>query len=306
MEQTTKREETRLDDRVEMQTRTTLSKSSVPSEVHKAAFRENGAVKIEKFLDARFLAKCRANYDWSVANPGPYAFEIFGGTEHQTHNDNSNPAAATRYQELVSEGPFADFLADLWGSKHVWYFAEEVFGKEGGRVGRSPWHQDTSYLPWEGKHWANFWISFESLPKKNSLEVVRGSHHGPRYDGATFTDPNDPTQPLHAGDSLPRLPDIETLRKADPNAWDMLSWSVEPGDVVVLHPGCLHGGAPVDANCPNRHTLVLRFFGDDSRFRSLPQNSASGYTTAGILFASELAHLKDGDPFRASCFLQLR
>jgi len=68
----------------------------------------------------------------------------------------------------------------------------------------------------------------------------------------------------------------------------------------------LHGGAPVDATFRNRHTLVLRFFGDDSFFLSLPSHSDNGFTPAGVLFVDQLEHLKDGDPFRASCFKQLR
>ena len=270
------------------------------------AYRVDGLVKLEKLLDAEMLARCRANYDWSVANPGPFAFNIFDGTEHKTINDNSNPAAQPRYKELANSSVFADALAAVWGSQHVWFFGEEIFGKEGGKVGRSPWHQDTSYLPWVGAHWANLWISFEPLPKANAIEVVRGSHQGTTYDGTTFTDPNDPTKPLHGGSTWPRLPDIEAERKADPASWDVLSHGTSPGDVIMLHPHCLHGGAPVDANCPNRHTLVLRFFGDDAAFRSLPENSRSGYPRQGILFSEELAHLKDGDPFRSPAFVQIR
>jgi ectoine hydroxylase-related dioxygenase (phytanoyl-CoA dioxygenase family) len=269
-------------------------------------FRNDGAIKVEKLLDAGMLAKCRAHYDWSVANPGPFAFNIFDGTIHRTINDNSNPAAQPMYRELVKQGPFGELLADVWGSEHVWYFGEEVFGKEGGKAGRGPWHQDTSYLPWAGSHFANLWISFESIPRANALEVIRGSHHGPTHDGTTFTDPNDPTRPLHGGDTWPRLPDIEAERQANPGAWDALSWATEPGDVIMLHPHCLHGGAPVDADCPDRHTLVLRFFGDDAVFRSLPAQSKAGYPRQGVLFTDDLAHLRDGDPFRASIFQQLR
>jgi ectoine hydroxylase-related dioxygenase (phytanoyl-CoA dioxygenase family) len=270
------------------------------------AYRADGLIKLEKLLDAEMLARCRVNYDWSVANPGPYAFNIFDGTEHKTINDNSNPAAQPRYKQLVNSPVFADTLAQLWGSEHVWFFGEEIFGKEGGKVGRSPWHQDTSYLPWAGTHWANLWISFEPLPKANSLEVVRGSHHGITYDGTSFTDPNDPTWPLHGGDTWPRLPDIEAERKADPTSWDVLSYGADPGDVIMLHPHCLHGGAPVAAGCPNRHTLVLRFFGDDATCRLLPEHSRSRVPRQGFLFPDELAHLKDGDPFRAPVFQQIR
>lgn len=271
-------------------------------------FFEDGAVLIKNCLSAEQLAQCRAAFDWAVENHGPNAFRIFNGTAQETHNDNANPRAKARLDALMPSLPFGKLCADLWGSKHVWYFAEEVFLKAGGKGGRTPWHQDTSYLPWEGNHWANAWISFEAVPKKNALEIVRGSHHGPRYDGTTFRNPDDPTEPLHGADArpaLPRLPHIDAERARDPRAYDVVSWASDPGDVLLLHPNSLHGGASVDADFPARHTLVFRFFGDDATFQPLPENSASGYTTDGVLFREEMATLKAGDAFRSPSFRQL-
>ncbi len=266
------------------------------------AFQDDGAVLIRGLLNPEELARCRAAFDWAVANHGPNAVRIFAGTEQQSHNDNANPLARGRLEELVRSLPLARMFADLWGSEHVWYFAEEVFLKAGGRGARTPWHQDTSYLPWGGMHWGNAWISFEAVPRRNALEIVRGSHRGTLYDGTTFRDPNDPTEPLHGGSALPRLPDIEAERQRDPGAYDILSWATEPGDVVAIHPGSLHGGAPVDADFPERHTLVFRFFGDDATFRPLPEHSVSGYARNGILFQEEMALLNAGDPFRRPLF----
>lgn len=271
-------------------------------------YREDGAVLIKNCLNQEQLAQCRAAFDWAVANPGPHAFQIFDGTEHQTHNDNSNPNAKERLDALVATLPFGKLFAEIWGSEHVWLFAEEVFLKAGGKAGRSPWHQDTSYLPWAGKHWGNAWITFEPVPKKNALEVVRGSHRGVQYDGTTFLNPQDPTERLHGEHAVPewpRLPDIEALRAKEPNAFETLSWASEPGDVLLLHPACLHGGAPVDADFPERHTLVFRFFGDDATFRELPTQSASGYDRDGILFLEQMGQMKHGEPFRSPVFRQL-
>jgi ectoine hydroxylase-related dioxygenase (phytanoyl-CoA dioxygenase family) len=270
------------------------------------AFAKDGAILVEGFLNEGQMARCREAYDWNIANPGPMATTIFHGTDQANHNDNANPRAAEKLNALVASLPFGEFFADLWGSKHVWYFAEEVFMKRGGVGARTPWHQDTSYLPWAGDHFANAWISFEAVPKANALEVVRGSHRGILYDGTDFKDPNDPTAPLHGGDALPRLPDIEAERKADPSAWDIVSWATKPGDMLVLHPGSLHGGAPVDQAFKDRHTLVFRFFGDDATFRALPSESISGFTEAGVLLLDHIGHLKTGEPFRAPCFQQLR
>lgn len=269
------------------------------------AFLNDGAVLVKGLLSKDQLAQCRAAYDWAVENHGPNATRIFDGTEQQSHVDNANPRAKGRLEELVSSLPFGQLFADLWGSEHVWYFAEEIFLKAGGKGSRTPWHQDTSYLPWSGMHLGNAWISFEAIPKRNALEIVRGSHRGTRYDGTTFIDPDNPTQPLHGGGALPRLPDIEAERKLDPNAYDILSWATEPGDVVVVHPGALHGGAPVDADFPERHTLVFRFFGDDATFQPLPDHSNAGYQPGGVLFLEEMAALKAGDPLRSPTFRQL-
>lgn len=269
------------------------------------AFLEDGAVLIKGLLTPTQLARCREAFDWAIENHGPHATRMLAGTAQQSHVDNANPRAKERLEALVASLPFGPLLADLWGSQNVWYFAEEVFLKAGGHGARTFWHQDTAYLPWAGDHWGNAWVSFESVPKRNALEIVRGSHRGPRYDGTTFIDPNDPTQPLHGNGSLPRLPDIEAERRENPQAYDILSWATEPGDVVLLHPGSLHGGAPVDADFPDRHTFVFRFFGDDATFHPLPQPSHSGFPKQGFLFSEELAGLKAGDPFRHATFRQL-
>lgn len=270
------------------------------------AFARDGAVLIEGFLEPEQLAQCRAAFDWAIANPGPNGHTLYPGTHQEHHNDNANPLAAERLNALVASIPFGELFADLWGSQHVWYFAEEVFMKRGGVGGRTPWHQDTSYLPWAGAHFANAWISFESVPKANALEIIQGSHRGMRYDGTDFATLDDPTAPLHGGGALPRLPDIEAQRKRDPGAWDIISFASNPGDLVVLHPAALHGGAPVDASFQDLHTIVFRFFGDDATFHSLPGESISGFTEAGVLFVEHLSALKHGDPFRAPVFQQLR
>jgi ectoine hydroxylase-related dioxygenase (phytanoyl-CoA dioxygenase family) len=61
---------------------------------------------------------------------------------------------------------------------------EQIFRKAGGTAGRTPWHQDLSYLAVEGGDLAALWICFEPTPAEQSLEFVRGSHRGTVYDGS--------------------------------------------------------------------------------------------------------------------------
>lgn len=273
------------------------------TETMRTDLHRDGAIKIEGLLDEARLADCKRCFDFSLANPGPTALDIFAGTKDAHYNDLGTQTTLEIYKPMIEKLGFGDLLADLWGSEHVWYFGEEIFIKRGGKVGRSPWHQDTAYIPANGEHMVNIWISFEPLPARNALEVIRGSHLGPQYDGTAYSDPDDPTKPLWGAAHFPQLPDIEAERRADPAAWDTLSWDLRPGDAIVLHSGTLHGGAPVDAACPTRNTLVLRFFGDDIHYLSYPGSKPDYFMD---LRAFDPGTMKPGDLYRSDDFLQLR
>lgn len=267
-------------------------------------FQEAGIVKLEGLLGAELLSQCRKAFDWSVKNPGPLAHFSFEESKHQHWVDNLNPAAVELYRDLVRAPRFAEAVGELLGSRHIWYFGEEIFMRRGGMSGRTPWHQDTAYQPWGGDQWVNLWISFESLPIANALEVVCGSHRGPQYDGSSYRDAEYPTEPLHGG-KWPRLPNVEFERRRNPDAWTIASFATEPGDVIALHPRCLHGGAPVDRDTPNRSTLVLRFFGDDAHFQ--PLDIDSGYQFLGEeIYDLAFGDLQAGDPLRSPIFEQIR
>ena len=143
-------------------------------------------------------------------------------------------------------------------------------------AGRTPWHQDSSYLAVAGPHLAVAWTTFDPVAKEDGLEFVRGSHKGRLYNGSRF-ELGDDTAPTHPTSSLPRLPDIE----ADRAAWDLVSWAVEPGDLIVFHPAMLHGGAPTHPG-QRRRTLTLRYFGDQSVYVT---DAVSSVVREGVIAA---------------------
>ena len=267
------------------------------------SFANDGAIAVRQMFDASQLERLRKAFDHGVAHPSPISGHVFAGTDDEHFNDLSNFAHLERYLALVESFGLADFASALWASEHVWFLGEELFIKSGGRAGRSPWHQDTSYIAGDGPHMLNLWISFEPLPKANALEVVRGSHRGVTYDGSAYADPNDPTRPVWGDGTFPRLPDIEAERAQDPAAWDVLSWELAPGDALAFHSGALHGGAPVGPECPNRHTIVFRFYGDEFYYRPLPATKPD--------YPIDISLLDDrsqtpGEPYRARALRQLR
>ena len=76
-----------------------------------------------------------------------------------------------------------------------------------------------------------------------------------------------------------------------------MTFDVEPGDLVVLHPHCLHAGGAADKNMPERRTLVLRFFGDKSFYSGHLPDAPDLYENAPIKSVTG-DYLVDGDPYR--------
>jgi ectoine hydroxylase-related dioxygenase (phytanoyl-CoA dioxygenase family) len=226
----------------------------------------------------------------------------YAGGAREVLQDLFNPNALPAYRRLLENSEAADVIAKVWGTGDVWFFYEQVFLKEGGESRRTPWHQDSSYLPIAGDLLAVMWISFDPVPKEDSLEFVRGSHRGVMYDGSRF-DPKDDTAPLYGDGSLPRLPNIEAQR----DRWDILSWAIEPGDVLIFHPGMLHGGAGTRKG-RRRRTLSLRFFGPDAVFAPRPGWRVNEQSTDEPKSAIEDLNrkLQPGQPFRHASFPKLR
>lgn len=273
------------------------------TEQQKQDLATDGAIVLRGLFSADGLASMRAAFDYGIANPSALHGVGFEGTEQETFNDYGNYENRAVHLETVKKLGLDQLAASLWDSKHVWFVGEELFIKKGGLGGRSPWHQDTSYMPLAGPHMLNIWTSFEKIPRKNALEFVRGSHRDTQYNGSSYNDPSDHTKPLWHDTDWPRLPDIEGERAKDPDSWDVFTYDLDVGDALVFHSGILHGGAPVTPDCPTRHTLVYRFYGDQTYYRPLPTEGGSsyGYDISGLNDPSQTP----GEPYRSEYMDQL-
>ncbi len=239
-----------------------------------AAFRADGVIHIPQALSADDLRLVEAAYAWRMANLGPGASAFYadtGATFLQALGDSSEQPV---FQRMLRDTPIGDIAADLFGRGPVWYMDEQLFYKDGaaaaGGARRTPWHQDSSYHPYGGTKQAVFWIALDRVTKDGALEVVRGSHLGVRYNGARF-DPRDDTAPIYPESALPRLPNIEAER----DKWDIVSWAVEPGDLLVFHAAALHGGGSAGQGV-RRRSLTLRFAGDDVVRTAQPGQASPG------------------------------
>ncbi len=251
-----------------------------------AELESDGVVMLKGALTPDAFAKVEAAVEWSLAHPTPTAVRFYPGEPATFFEDRGR-----RHAALVREIGLDSILSALWGVGPVWYLGEQLFLKEGGAARRTPWHQDTSYLRMIGSQLVACWISLDALPKAHCLEFVRGSHRGELHNGSAFA-AHDDTAPLYRHSRLPRLPDIE----ADRDAYDILSWDLEPGDVIVFHLGTLHGGAGTSPGL-RRRTISLRFLGPDVVFDGRPRDEIGAQEGNDAALAGVYAGLSHGDPF---------
>ena len=119
------------------------------------------------------------------------------------------------------------------------FYHDHVLVKEPGTAQRTPWHQDQPYYNVDG-HGVSAWIAVDPVPEGGSLEMVAGSHRGPWLMPRTFL-----TRQAHwfPEGSLAELPDID----ADPAAFDIRRYALQPGDAIFFDFLTVHGapGLPV-------------------------------------------------------------
>lgn len=259
-------------------------------------YRRDGVVMVRQALHPEWLRLIEMAFERVLHHSSQRQHLFFDGQPQQFVETVRNHEVTPELQHLLVESPIADMIGRLIGSENLWLYSDEMFVKDNPGAARTPWHQDLPYWPLEGDQIASMWISLDPLPQVDCLEYVRGTHRGPMHDGFNPRRVGeDPTLPYY-GQDLPPLPDIE----ADRDAFDIVSWDIEPGDVILAHPGVIHGGGGT-TTATRRRAITIRLYGDDVVYARRPPTRPTTPQTPGLSLI-----LRPGDPLRASWYPQIR
>lgn len=254
-------------------------------------YQRDGAVFLPQVISEPWLDLISIGIERNLRSPGPFGQDYKSGGDGRFFMDFRNFAVNPEYQRVLYDSPIVDILAAVMECDEVWLYYEQLFYKGGGRAGRTAWHQDMSYYQMQmNMQISGAWITLDPLPKEASLEYVRGSHLGPLYN--TFNK-EDPTK-IGVDVGAPPLPDVQGNR-AD---YDIVSHPITPGDMLVIHPQILHGGAPNPSGL-QRRTFTVNVFGPEVRFERRP-------TDLGMRYPGLAEMLQPGDLLRHPHFPQLR
>jgi ectoine hydroxylase-related dioxygenase (phytanoyl-CoA dioxygenase family) len=259
-------------------------------------YRRDGVVFVPQLIHPEWLDLIAAGIRRILNNSNPNKQRFFQDLDGEFLDTVRNVDVTPEFQRLLFDSPIADMISALLGSEKIWLLFDHVFVKDRGECRRTPWHQDLPYWPVDGDMLASMWITLDAIPKEECLEFVPGSHRRTIYDGFNpQLAAEDLTAPFY-GERFPRLPDIERER----DQWEIVSWDITPGDVVLIHPGVLHGGGQTSQG-RSRRTLSVRCFGDDVVYSERPPTRPTVPKTPGLRLK-----LKPGDPLRHPYYPRLR
>ncbi len=231
----------------------------------KAAFQQDGVVCVRDVLGEADLAVLADAVDENLASPGPWANDYTPqGQTGRFFGDYVNWARIDGYRHLALDGPLPRLARDLLGETPR-FFHEHTLVKERDTSEVTPWHHDEPYYCIDGASNVSLWVSLDPVPRRAGVEFIVGSHlWGRRFVPRKFVDQ---TSYVAGADGFEIVPDIDPVR----DQHDVVSFDVEPGDVIAFHYRTLHG-APGTAGltATRRRAVSFRYLGSDARFATRP------------------------------------
>ena len=259
-----------------------------PGEV--GAYDRDGVICARGLFDASWVERMAMAVDRIVANPTYYGGQVsmdakrFSGDLFVWKQDDD-------FRDFIYESPGARIANMVLRSQRVNFFYDQLFVKPPGCHVPTPWHHDVTFWPIQGEQVCSLWMTLDPVTRASSgLEFVRGSHRWPNRFTAITPDYN---VYMMASD-LEEPPDIDKNR-AD---YDLVSWDMEPGDVLIFNGLVVHGSTGNHTTDRARRAFSTRWSGDDVRFDPRhptmpllwPHGLRKGDALGGPLFPQILPH----------------
>ena len=236
-------------------------------------------------------------------------------TEGRRGSDFSSPGDKRFFGDMFSwttESEFAQFLTEtnlpeiaarVMNAADVRLFYDQLFVKEPGTPARTPWHQDLAYWPIEGEQILSIWIPFDDAsPENGVVTYVRGSHRwGKLYRPQAFSATGNRVAEngvKQSTEPMPALPDID----ADPGSFELITWHMQPGDVLLHHPLTIHGAPGNATQDRRRRALSARYVGDDARWVERPGHFMRMPKVRQMMEALDIPDLQAGDSIDGKLF----
>lgn len=256
-----------------------------------AAFEADGAVCLRGAFEPRWIELVGRGIERNLRQPSTlFSDNTAPGQPGRFCSDMSVWPAIPEFREYGFHSPAAAIAGRMMRADAVVFLEDQWFLKEPGTATRTPWHQDLPYYDIEGM-FCSVWMPLDPVPRESGVEFLRGSHRwGRRFMPASFQSEAPLGDARREGGGLyETMPDIEA-RRGD---YEILGWSLEPGDAIVFDARTVHG-APGNRQGESRlRRMATRWARADARY------APKGCVWSGL---AEGHGLEPGDPLPCELF----
>ena len=171
-------------------------------------------------------------------------------------------------RDLAVASPLPYIAARLFRARKVNFYDDQTLMKEPSTREYTAFHTDEPYYHLSGEQVCGMWVSPDVVTADSgAMRYVRGSHRW-----GTFFKANVFVSQTSIGELMPeasdeegqvQLPDIE----GNSGDYDIVTYTSDPGDVIVHHSNLIHGSGPNYTADLNRRAVSFRYTGDDVRYR---------------------------------------
>ncbi|MSO66088.1 MAG: hypothetical protein EXQ85_09925 [Alphaproteobacteria bacterium] len=230
------------------------------SDEHRATYARDGVVCLRGVYSAEALDRLLRSWDEVVANP--HAVGLLTAEEERrqgaagAHVISRPSSRVAAFRRFLWESSVPELLGALLGARRIGFYWDTIFAKDAGTRGSTPWHHDAGATAVRGNQLVNVWTPLTPTSPDSGVECIAGSHRW----GVLYWPRSPNGSRLSPPPGRPWCPDFEE-RRDDPSL-TFLGWTMEPGDVLVLHPRTAH------FSCGNRTrqrrvAYATWWYGDD-------------------------------------------
>lgn len=225
---------------------------------HRDTYRRDGVVQLRRMFDRQWIERLTRGVDRLLEDPEKY------GVPGPSHG----PSMASVcfmwrqpgvFRDFALKSPVGEIVGRVIGSKTIRIYHDHLFHKPPGSTKVMVWHCDQTAWPVKGEMAPNIWVALTPVDRHNGrVEYVAGFHRHCVERNLHFGFAPDQADGL--------CPDFEKERNNPDFAFRFVSFDMEPGDAVVIHPSTPHFSKGNCSRSKPRTGLAVRVFGDDVRW----------------------------------------
>lgn len=230
-----------------------------------AQYNNDGVLHVPGAIDQEWVERLTQVAVRNLEHPSTWVNDsATGSTSGRMFTDRYQWRENAEIRAFIFESGVAGLMAQVMNSREVRFYFDHLLIKEPSTDLATPWHQDIPYWPFDGKQIGSAWLALTAASVDESgMEFVRASHeddviYRPEVFGRQDADnPNASWTGLDGGKPVP---DID----ADREAFDIVSYNVEPGDLLLFSAWILHGAPGNRSTDKRRMAFSTRWLGDDA------------------------------------------